>query len=242
MGTISVQNSYRLSGSDLKVLACMSMLIDHTANIFAFSGLADLVCRQMIGRLAFPIFAFLLVEGFQHTRNFRKYFSGIFLLAVLSEIFFDLTISENAGLLHAWQNQNTLFTLSLGLLMLRTIKKAEELLLERSSTHSMFNMYQALVMLPFAAAAYFLHLDYGFFGPLCIGAMYIFRFSPAMASFWGCTALNLNMLSMPGAFFSMIPISLYDGTRGKQLKYAFYLFYPLHLLLLFSLKHILMPG
>lgn len=241
MNTISVQKKYRLSGSDLKILACVSMLIDHAALIFSLSGPAALICRDMIGRLAFPIFAFLLVEGFLHTKNFRKYLTGMLLLAILSELPYDFALS---GATHfpELHRQNTLFTLSLGLIMLWTLKKAEESLTERSSAHSIFHYYQLLIILPFAALAYVLRLDYSFMGPLCIGIMYLFRFQPLNEAFWGSIMLNLNMLSMPGAFFSVLPISRYDGTRGKQNKYFFYLFYPLHLLLLALLQKMLIHG
>lgn len=242
MGTNLAQNQNTLTGSNLKLLACTSMLIDHLSLVFGFTGVADLIFRQLIGRLAFPIFAFLLVEGFQHTKNIRKYFAGLLLFALLSEIPYDLTIMGTGSLLPEFTHQNTLFTLCLGLLMLLCIKKAEALLFDRASAYDRISIVRLLVILSFSLIAWLLHLDYGYMGLTCIGAMYIFRTSPLQSAFWGCICLNLEFFSMPGAFLSLLPLSLYNGKRGKQRKYLFYLFYPLHLVLLFALKKLLMPG
>ncbi len=239
MFTNSVQTNTTLSGSDLKILACVSMFIDHFAAVFDLTGPAELLLRHLIGRLAFPIFAFLLAEGFLHTRNLKRYFAGLFLLALLSEIPYDLAFSGSSGLLPECTQQNTLFTLSLGLLMLYCIKKTEALLLRRASVSTLIFPAQLLVILLFAAAAWLLHLDYSFLGPACIGAMYLFRANRFQAALAGCACLNLDFLSMPGAFLAVLPLSRYNGTRGKQRKYLFYLFYPLHLLLLVLLRQCL---
>lgn len=238
MRTDSVQNRLRLSGSDLKLLACASMLIDHTSRVLGFSGTVKLLFQDIIGRLAFPIFAFLLVEGFLHTRNLRNYFAGLLLFALLSEIPYDLAVTGNEGLLPELTRQNTLFTLSLGLLLLYCIKKAEALLFCKGSAFDTVSVVRFLIILFFGSAAQLLHLDYGFVGQACIGAMYILRADPLQSAFWGCVCLNLEFLSMPGSFLSLLPLSCYNGTRGKQQKYFFYLFYPVHLVLLSLIRHL----
>lgn len=242
MRTDTVQNRNRLTGSELKLIGCASMLIDHFAKCFDFTGTANLICCHLIGRLAFPIFAFLLVEGFLHTRHMKRYFLSLFLFAVLSELPYDLAINGSGRLFPEFTCQNTLFTLTLGLLMLNCIKKAEALYANRTSAYTLISVPGILVILVFGAACQLLHLDYGFIGMACIGAMYLFRATYNGAAFWGCICLNLEFFTMPGAFLSLLPLSLYDGTRGKQMKYFFYLFYPLHLLLLFLLKCALMHG
>lgn len=242
MRTKPVQNVYRLSGNDIKVIACLSMLIDHFAFVCGFTGVSELIFRDLIGRLAFPIFAFLLVEGFQHTRNLRRYFSGLFLFALLSEVPYDLVFAANRSVLPEFSQQNTLFTLSLGLLMLCCIKKAEALLYNRTSALSVIRTVSIGIIALFAIVSQLLKLDYGFTGMACIGAMYLFRFSKQDCAFWGCVGLNLNLLSMPGAFLSLLPLSCYSGKRGKdlkQFKYCFYLFYPVHLLLLAAMRQML---
>lgn len=239
MCTKPVQNLYKLSGNVLKVIACLSMLIDHLSFVCGCTGIAELFLRHLIGRLAFPIFAFLLVEGFQHTKNLRKYFTGLFLFALLSELPYDLLFMRHQGLLPEFTGQNTLFTLSLGLLMLWSIKKAEALLYDRTSDFSMIRAIDIGIIAVFACISQLLRLDYGFSGIACIGAMYLFRFNRLNCAFFGCVGLNLNLLSLPGAFLSLLPISRYSGERGKDLKYFkyfFYLFYPAHLLLLAAMR------
>ncbi len=240
MRTEFEQKTIRLSGSSLKLIACISMLADHSAKIFGFTGAAELLFCDVIGRLAFPIFAFLLTEGFQHTGNFRKYFSGLLLFALLSEIPYDLTVSEAEPQILNFTHQNTLFTLCLGLLMLACIKKAETLLYSKASAYTLISLADLTIVISFAFGAQFLKVDYGFIGIACIGAMYLCRMDTLRAAFFGCVCLNLEFFSIPGAFLSLIPLSAYDGTRGKQRKYFFYLFYPLHLLFLGAINLLVM--
>ena len=175
-----------ISGSTLKLIACISMLIDHSAVILGASGIADLLLRQVIGRLAFPIFAFLLVEGFLHTRNPGKYFCNLFFFALISELPYDLVITSTDSYRPEFTCQNTLFTLSLGLLTLicarklttlceLRAKKTEDLFSHRSSDISVLSAVQIGVIALFGLMAHLLHLDYGFFGIACIGAMYLYR-------------------------------------------------------------------
>lgn len=242
MCTKPVQNLNKLSGIDLKVIACISMLIDHLAYVCGLTGIPEMIFRNLIGRVAFPVFAFLLVEGFLHTKNLQKYFTGLFLFALLSEVPYDLIFAETRQHLPEFALQNTLFTLSLGLLMLWSIKKAEALLYNRTSALSTIRLTQTGIIVVFALISQLLHLDYGFAGMACIGAMYMFRFNRTEAAFWGCIGLNLYFFSMPGAFLSLLPLSRYSGQRGKDLKgfkYFFYLFYPVHLLLLAAMSRLL---
>ncbi len=239
MGTSTVQNKRTLTGSDLKVIACISMLLDHAGRILQLTGWPALLLCQIIGRLAFPIFVYLLVEGFLHTGNLRKYGSNLLIFALLSEIPYDLALKGSTGFLPEYTGQNTLFTLFLGLIMLCCIKKAETLLYSKISAYDLCMIARILLILLFGAAAQFLNLDYGFAGMACIGAMYIFRADPRQAAFFGCVGLNLDYLSNPGSFLSLLPLSLYDGSRGKQNKYFFYLFYPGHLILLLLLQHLI---
>lgn len=234
----------RLSGADLKIIACISMFIDHLALVLGQTGILKLITRDMIGRLAFPLFAYLLTQGFLHTSNKLRYFRNLLLFAVLSEIPYDLTINDTGRLLPEFTRQNTLFTLTLGFLLLWCMSKlefsdwAEKLRSSKDSAQVFLQTGQLLLALSFGGLAHFLHVDYGLLGILCIAAMYHFRFVPTSAMGAGCICLNLT-LAMPGAFFALLPISAYDKTRGKQNKYLSYLFYPGHLLALFLLKTLL---
>ncbi|MDO4616390.1 MAG: TraX family protein [Lachnospiraceae bacterium] len=239
MGTQSVQNNRTLSGSDLKTIGCISMLLDHFAVMMKYTGPTEMILRNLIGRLAFPIFAFLLVEGFLHTKNLKKYCLSLLLLALVSEVFYDLLQSGSNRPVPELSHQNTLFTLSLCLVMLTCIKKAEALLVRKASADSLILFVRLLLILTFSAASELLHLDYGFLGPACISAMYLFRMDRLRAVSLGCLCLNLNFFTMPGAFLALLPLSRYNGTRGPQNKFFFYLFYPMHLLFLVLIRQFL---
>lgn len=230
-----------MSGTMLKWIAIVTMLIDHIGAVViengilqvqdaaAFSAMlstpqgqliwkADYVFR-CIGRLAFPIFCFLLVEGFQHTRNVKKYALRLGLFALLSEIPFDLAIS---GRVFSLEYQNVYFTLLLGLAALMGVQRFQREFWK-----------QAVVILGCSGLAWLLKTDYDAFGVLFIVTLYLFRYEPVAQ-----TAVGSLMLcwELP-AVLSFIPIRLYNGTRGKgNLKYIFYGFYPVHLLILWGIR------
>lgn len=243
---------YGITGSTVKLIAMACMLIDHFSAIFIESPLyqdslrlsstqeplesymashaAAVTINSLLrsaGRIAFPLFAFLLVEGFLHTRSKVKYCRNLFLMALLSEIPFDLAFYGQ------WNpsSQNTLFTLTLGLLTIWAISEAEKL----SHNRFLTTIYTLLISLTGCTAAWLMHSDYEMYGILAIVLFYLFRFRRTMESFLACSALTLLGLGEAFCFFSLIPIERYNGARGLSLKYAFYFFYPLHLLVLYFL-------
>ena len=134
METLQTQTRPGLSGTALKLAACITMLIDHigASCIEATYGVAyrtppqivqlDLVLR-LIGRLAFPIFCFLLVEGFLHTHDVKKYIGRLFLFGLLSEVPFDMAFFKTP---FHWGNQNVYWTLALGVLAMAGLKRFEK--------------------------------------------------------------------------------------------------------------------
>jgi len=219
------------SGSTLKLIAIVSMLIDHIGAAVLENGLLhsslapsgsalrdkivflDKILRA-IGRPAFPIFCFLLVEGFLHTRDSRKYALRLFLFALISEIPFDLAIYGtfiNLGM------QNVFFTLLIGLLVMT------------ACTHFSKNIWiQSTLFALGLVAGYLLHTDYGFKGVLLIEILYFFRYDRKNQCIAGAISFSWEMTA-PLAF---LPVYFYNGKRGLSLKYFFYLFYPVHLLIL----------
>lgn len=224
-----------LSGSWLKVLAMVTMLLDHSAGylwyripefhtlLFTLRGhhVTVLVLLRMIGRLAFPLFAFLLVEGFQHTHNRKQYGWNLFLFALLSEIPFNLMRSGHC--LHA--GQNVMFTLLLGFLGLCALEyfQADKLRM-------------TLSILGLFLVAFFAHADYGYVGYAFILMLYVLRGNPVVRAVVGCAALPSHVIG--GMAF--VPIALYNGKRGfiqgPVAKYLFYAFYPLHMLVIWFLR------
>ena len=134
METLQTQTRPGLSGTALKLAACITMLIDHigASCIEATYGVAyrtppqilqlDRVLR-LIGRLAFPIFCFLLVEGFLHTHDVKKYIGRLFLFGLLSEVPFDMAFFKTP---FHWGNQNVYWTLGLGVLAMALLQKSED--------------------------------------------------------------------------------------------------------------------
>ena len=227
-----------LSGTTLKWIAVISMLIDHTAEVLINhnAALTDPIWAQIyvlmrgIGRIAFPIYAFLLVEGFQHTRNVKKYLARMLTFAVVSEIPFDLAVFHTP---FYWGYQNVFFTLFLGLLALAGIWWGEYGGLERSQLLQdrlgAGLWKQALALILCVGTAQLINCDYGAFGVFFIILLYMTRYDKKTQTILGAISL---IWELPG-ILAFIPIRLYNGTRGRcGNRYFFYAFYPAHLLAL----------
>lgn len=221
-----------ISGSTLKLIALITMLIDHVAAVIL---VRILLCNgydenlyivyevmRKIGRVAFPIYIFLMIEGFERTRSREKYIMRMTAFAVISEVPFDLAFSAQVL---EFGYQNIFFTLLIGMLVMLVFEA-----ISRREWNVWIKLGLCLVV--FIAGmelAELLHTDYGAKGIRGIVAMYLFRqnrltqiVAGSVAFLWETTA--------PLAF---IPIAFYNGKRGLQLKYVFYLFYPLHLIVLY---------
>lgn len=221
---------FHLPGSALKLTACAAMLADHAAKVFLSpSSPAYLILSGLVGRIAFPVFAFLLVEGFLHTRSRPRYALNLLLFALAAEIPFDLALYKRPFF---WLHQNTLFTLFLALLMLILLDTAST----RLSSQTALLAARIIIITAFALAAWMLHTDYDALGIGAVAAMYLLWGFGIMAPGMGCLVLNLASFSNAGAFLALLPIACYSGKRGPGPKYLFYLFYPAHLLALYALS------
>ena len=332
-GTLPVNNRRGISGSTLKLIAIITMLIDHTAatildntlyargfdkldqsdsqafmdfisdNALLYS--ADMMMR-LIGRIAFPIFCFLLVEGFLHTRNQWKYAGRLAVFALISEIPFDLAFHKTAFYL---QYQNVFFTLLIGLMVLMGFRylaiKAEHKqwlpglavlgaiaagsyisymangflsgfqsgLNSMGITVSLSNnnvkfvmaiMFSGIALICYLimyrkglqqkASAFFADLavlvagmylaellctDYSGMGVLTIAVIYWLRKVRVRAMIGGCTVLSIMSMIEIVSFVDVLLIHFYNGKRGMNLKYIFYAFYPVHLLILYYICYVM---
>ena len=233
-----MEQSKGLDGGTLKLMAAALMLIDHVGAIL----LPETVILRCIGRLAFPIFAFFIAEGYAHTRDFGRYFRRLAFLAVVSEIPFNL---ENGAVFDP-ARQNVLFTFCLALLTLRGL---EALGRERG-----FGRWAGcgLVLAAGFAAGELLRTDYGGWGVVTVALLYLCR-DGKYAKLWlllamaAVNGLGMGSLTMP-VFGGEMPIQifavaalpviwLYNGQAGpKGLRRAFYVFYPAHLLVLEGIR------
>lgn len=236
------------SGSALKWFAVLIMLVDHIGacllevfvlNYYGVSPLAgridnlyfwlslDSVLRG-IGRATFPIFCFLLVEGAVHTRSPRKYLLRLASFALISEIPFDLALHNQP---FYWGTQNVFFTLLAGLLVIQAF--------QRSPGQEWRGMLALAVL---GAAAELCGTDYGAIGVAVIAVMYLLR-----ERFWAASVLSLILLVLLARIeiFSIpafLILALYNGKRGRQPKYFFYVFYPVHLLILWAAGNFVLPA
>ncbi|MCM1064796.1 MAG: conjugal transfer protein TraX [Eubacterium sp.] len=254
-----------ISGSTIKIIAIVSMLIDHigagllgrfliTSGYMSAMASNDLnvVMRwlmengrlyytysamRMIGRLGFPIFCFLLVEGFQRTRDVRKYAMRLGLFALISEIPFDLCFN---GAVLEFGYQNVYFTLFWGLLTMAAFDWIEkkEWAAGRGRNIAAKVVFSAAALAVGAGAAHFMKTDYAAKGVICIMVLYVFRKKKPLQIAAGCVAF-LWELTAPLAF---IPVGFYNGERGLKMKYFFYAFYPVHLLLIWLVSMMLGLG
>lgn len=224
-------------GEDLKLWAMWSMLIDHAGavlientSLYQITGFRMLaVACRLIGRISFPLICFLLIEGFCHTEDRRKYLMRMGCFALISEIPFDLAFFDKLDL----QRQNVFFTLFTGILLLYALEKAETL--EHSPLIRSFMM--AAAILAGCAAATAGRFDYSYMGILLIAALYLFRKDRKKQCIAGAV-LSLYELTAALAF---ILVGKYNGEKGDgQLpRNWFYIFYPLHLLVLSAIVFLL---
>lgn len=219
------------------MIAIITMVIDHSAVIlyplcdilvtpFSIGGkIINLYwILRKIGRLAFPIFCFLIAEGYQHTRNKKRYGLRLLFFAAISEIPFNLLRSNN---LLDPSSQNVFFTLFLGLLLIHIYE----------SKHNQLPKFLAMTVV--SVVAIFLKADYGLHGALIVFVIYLFRNTPSVQALIALPLLSGGL----AAWAAFIPINLYNGKRGfiqsPLLKYAFYIFYPAHILVFVGIRYLL---
>lgn len=234
-----------ISGSALKWIAIAAMAIDHVgASIletfvlnawggsplgYAFSGSwneifkADQILR-FIGRPAFPIFCFLLVQGFIHTHDVKKYAVRLGIFALISEIPFDLAFHLTP---FQWEYQNVFFTLLFGLLAIWFMKSHGE-----TAGARILGLAGGMIL------AELFHTDYGAFGVVLIAVLYLTRDRKVWQCILGAVCCAWEMTA-PLAFLF---IWLYNGERGRQPKWFFYWFYPVHLLLYYAVGVWVLPA
>lgn len=221
-----------LSQEALKGIACFTMLLDHIG-----ATMVQGYALRIIGRIAFPIFCFLMAEGTFYTKNPRKYGLRLMIGALLSEIPFDLAFRGKL----TWEYQNVMLTLFLGFLTVEIIQRTE------------FDIVKVLAVSGGFALAEWANTDYGGFGVLLVvlfsqtrGKLWFQTIMVAMFS-WMINSLKIPVLGIlvpieMFAIFAMIPIALYSGgkvTSNRAVQWGFYLFYPVHLMILVLVRILL---
>lgn len=259
---MDIKENKGLSTSLIKTIALICMFIDHFAasvvlrlmlnmshpammkigEILGTSGTVETYNAMVtvyswmrnIGRVSFPIYCFFIVEGFLRTRSRKKYAGRLAVCALISEIPFDMAIY---GKVFYFGHQNVFFTLLLGMLAVWVIDTFAN---KDTWGRGKKILLSALVGFGFYFAAELLFTDYSSFGVTAIVLMYLVRrFTDKKIKYWaplvfaaGVAVLCLLSLSEAWAFMALPLFFFYQGKKGRNAKWFFYLFYPVHLFLL----------
>lgn len=249
----------------LKLIAIITMTIDHFAGIVGQGGLVKLLpgvplsvihtldaVMHCIGRMAFPLFAFMIAEGCRKTKNEKRYVGRLALFAVISEPFFYFSAAYNreqgfSGLLESLIHlnfTNVFFTLTIAAGAVLLCRKLEQ---KRPETGGLLFVP---VILAAGGIAQLVNTDYGMAGVVLIAALYFAAARPSqifLVLLWSVCLYGFGTLMetapswqqigyawglTAGAALSCLFIWLYNGERGKKAKWIFYVYYPAHLFLL----------
>ena len=249
----------RCTSEQLKKIAMGTMFIDHAAVALIYNCGLDKVnpffetlgiAMRLIGRMAFPLYAFLLVQGFLWTRDWKKYVARVALFAVISEIPYNLVAGDWVWFPEA---QNTMVTMVIGLLCMKAIVSVCERMrganavvgnelggesqkLRMDAGNKILEwMSVAMIAVVGMLVAELTHADYGAYGVLLILVLYLFRYKPMEQLGAGCVVLGLAYnfgIYAVAAWIAFFFISRYNGERGRKMGYWPYIFYPAHLLVL----------
>ena len=239
-----MNNKKMISADLLKQVALITMFIDHIgAGIFEHSpalmnryAFIDLLIR-LIGRLAFPIFCFLITEGYEHTRSRKKYALNLLVFALISELPFDFLFEYK---MVSWENQNVYFTLLFGLITICGMGLIEK-------KEYKYGLAAEIPILAIGATvAEFCYTDYGGWGVLLIGILFLTRKNRALQCWTSVIFIltspffmDMSKLEMAGAF-SFILIGRYNGVRKRKgNKYLFYSLYPIHISLYCLIRYMI---
>ena len=233
-----------LNNNALKIIAVISMFVDH----LGFIIFPNAIFLRVIGRVAFPIFAFCVAEGLHYTKSRKKYVLTLLLFALISQIPYYF-------IFNTFFKFNVLFTFLIAIIVIFLIEQYSKSLKESKTFISIGYLLLLLIILfGLVIITPFRMLEYDIFGVATVMIFYFLR----EKSLWKYLlfALTMILLTLFGAYLSnefifattyqffsilaIIPLLLYNSSRGKlNLKYFFYIFYPTHLMLLWLIGRFL---
>ncbi len=230
-----------LNAYQIKIIAMVAMFLDHFAHIVILlpisqnAALSIVTAMNVIGRITMPIMCFFIAQGYYHTSNLKKYFLRLFVFAIISQVPYYLFDVQNIHT-NLWDfikynvfHLNAIYTLFMGLLALTIAKSNINIILRAVG-----------VVVSVYATYYSDWRLYGVIWVLIFGVFYG-SFAKQMSAFlivaiircYLYHANNVYSFALQLCTLLAIPLLyLYNGERGKKSKYGFYIFYPLHLLIL----------
>ncbi len=266
---MSISRFQKINGNVLKIVACISMLIDHVTGGIMYPVVrygyydGDLTIEQLnklyiflrsVGRTAFPIFAFLLVEGFMHTKSRLRYALSLLLFGFISEIPFDLlfyseemifttdipaALRANSYLLN--EQCNVFFTLFISFMVMWGIDSSVKLIKNRNLPQVLSWIPVVVFVLAGCIVAYRINSDYDFWGVILISIFYLLKnhdFLRLLGGYMFIANLSIEYASFPG-FILMLFYSKKRGRNLGLLKYLFYIYYPAHILCIYLIRGII---
>lgn len=217
----------------IKIIACVTMIFDHIKYAIP---LTNNFITEYMGRISFPLFAFLITEGYTHTKDLKKYYKRLIIFALISQIPFMLFRT----LVGEYRLLNVLFTLLLGLIAIMIYEKIDKKYI--SIPLVLLIIYLGKIM----------RVDYGWYGVATVFIIYVFNNNKnfLVSTF---IALNIiyhydrlfinysveNLITFLFTISSVIIIVLYNGKLGKKVKYFFYYFYPVHMIVLYLINRLI---
>ena len=236
-----MRGKYGLTGNALKIISAISMFIDHMGLIF-FPGVE---LFRILGRIALPIFAFMIAEGCKYTKNRLRYFLSVFLLAALCQTVYFIYNGDTY--------MSILVTFSISILVIYLMQELKDALID-NKVDIIIKISLAVLFVLAILAVYiinkYVEIDYGFYGcmlPVFAAAFHKPRKNATkFLENFDCIYIHILLLcvgmlllafeSDARQFWSFLAVAfllLYSGKRGKaNMKYFFYIFYPLHLVFL----------
>ena len=232
----SISSRWPVNAAALKYIAIITMMIDHIGyGLYILPAVKNsYIALRAVGRNALPIFCFFLIEGFIHTSNRWKYLRNMLLFALISQVPYHYAFYRTKP----WNYQFNIYCLlALGLV---AVWLTETLIEKRRGLDG--RILSIIAIAGISAIAQFTNIGYGWAGIILISAFYMFRKYPFWAIAAGYILLIIYDRSEIYALPAFLLLLLYNGQRGKQNKWFFYAFYPVHLAVIAIIKGILWEG
>jgi len=234
----------------IKIIALLSMILDHIGFVFTAPAIGHSASPIMhllrhIGRIAFPLYAFLIGEGCRHTKNINKYLARLLIFAIISEIPFDFLRARALGRyigsfadIFDFSAQNIFFTLFLGALSIAIYLHLDR---EKGKTFALIAGFFVTMLCAYAAEL--INSDFGSAGVILIAAPFMLSDCCPQGSAQKLTRVlvmaicllhlyGIDSRFLPAALISMVFILLYNGNKGRPVRWGFYLAYPIHMIVL----------
>jgi len=232
----------------LKIIAIISMTIDHagvclgtsyingTYYLSGFMSYDTYNYLRIIGRIAFPIFCYLIVEGFFYTKNVFNYITRLFLFGFISQVPFSLM---SKGIVMDFSNTNVYFTLCIGLITITCLNYCKKYYKNHTISFPIFLLINTVIVICSTSFADTLGTDYAGYGICIIIIFYLLR-GKYIFILLGILFTTLIFSSKMELYclIALVPITLHNHKKGPSLKYFFYLYYPLHMLVLYFISSI----